>query len=70
MFPQALRIRARIIELMLRVIRRDADGNALEAARRLDADEVGKRADRARDGGHVPPDRPASGGSARRPPGG
>jgi len=70
MSPQALRVRAKIIELLLRVLQRDTEARALETARRLDAEEVGKRADRARVGGHLPPDRPAAGGSARRPPGG
>jgi hypothetical protein len=70
MSPQALRVRAKIIELLLRVVQRDAEARTLEAARRLDAEEVGKRADRARDDRDVPPDRAASGGTARRPPGG
>ncbi len=39
-------VRARIAMLQLQLARRDQEGAAEAAARRLDADEVGRRADR------------------------
>lgn len=54
-------LRAKVIVWVQRLLHREDDARAMEAARQRDADEVGRRADRQREARAARPDDPPDG---------